>query len=133
MIDIESEKEVLHESRDLLAGARSLILASVDDQGAPLASYAPFVADEAGAFYIFVSSLARHAATLRNGRVSIMIIQDESSARQIFARPRLTFDCVVEEVARTEEPAADILQRLRQRHGPVMEMLASHPIMGLAR
>lgn len=129
----KEENEILQESRDFLASAKSLILATVDSDGAPFASYAPFVTDQDGAFYIFVSGLAHHASTLRNGRASALIIEDEGNARQIFARNRLTFDCAVEEMARSEAPGREILEKLRERHGPVMDMLSALPDFVLYR
>lgn len=129
----KEETDILQESRDFLASAKSLILATVDNDGAPFASYAPFVTGQDGVFYIFVSGLAHHAATLRNGRASVLIIEDEGNTRQIFARNRLTFDCSVEETEREHAPGPEILEKLRQRHGPVMDMLSALPDFVLYR
>ena len=49
----------------LLNDSQSLILATVNENDAPLASYAPFVVDEEQQFYLFASSLAAHTANLR--------------------------------------------------------------------
>lgn len=88
------EDRIRAEYERLLLGLQSLMLATVDGQGAPLVSYAPFAIDKARQFYIFVSKLSGHTANLRRtGQVSVMLIEDERMAFQIFVRKRLTFFC----------------------------------------
>ncbi|MCK6629248.1 MAG: pyridoxamine 5'-phosphate oxidase family protein [Anaerolineae bacterium] len=88
------EDRIRAEYERLLLGLQSLMLATVDGQGAPLVSYAPFAVDQARQFYIFVSELSGHTANLRRtGQVSVMLIEDEQTAYQIFVRRRLTFFC----------------------------------------
>jgi putative heme iron utilization protein len=78
----------------LLNGCQSLMLATINQDRTPLASYTPFVVDQARRFYIFISSLAHHTANLQRRRqASLMLIEDERAAAQIFARRRLTFQC----------------------------------------
>ncbi|MDM7483544.1 MAG: pyridoxamine 5'-phosphate oxidase family protein, partial [Vibrio metschnikovii] len=58
----------------------TLQLATVDAQGKPNVSYAPFVQNQAG-YFILISHIARHARNLAvNPQVSIMMIEDESTA-----------------------------------------------------
>lgn len=128
----QEEREILKECRALLEGARSLVLATADEAGVPLASYAPFIRDEAGNLHLLVSGLARHAANLERGRASAMIIQDEAQARQLFARLRLTLDCDVEAVPRGEA-AAQIVERMAERLGGVVELLSALPDFVLYR
>lgn len=106
----------------LLADARSLHIASVDNGGVPLASYAPFVRDADGAFCVAVSGLAAHGRVLAgSSRVSVMLIEDEQAARQIFARTRLVFDCRV--TAQTGTQRAEVFAALRARFGEVAQVL----------
>lgn len=106
----------------LLANARSLHIASVTVDGMPLASYAPFARDADGAFRIAVSTLAAHGRVLAAAtRVSVMIVEDEQVARQIFARTRAVFDCRVE--AQPGAARADVFAALRARFGEVAQML----------
>jgi putative heme iron utilization protein len=105
-------------------GFRSLFIASIDEGQGPEASYAPFVRDEAGNFYIFVSLLAEHTGNLlERPRAAVMLIEPEEQARQIFARRRVTFGCRVEEVPRDSAAAAAHLARFRERFGEIMEVL----------
>ncbi len=106
---------------DLLEAQRSLVLATVNEDGTPLASYAPFVYVD-GAFHVLLSSLAAHEGNVaRGGDLSVMIIEDESRSEEVFARRRATFRCRVTKVdggARDE-----ILDRLAARCGEVVETL----------
>ncbi|MFU2058520.1 heme utilization protein HutZ [Avibacterium volantium] len=102
---------------------KTLLLATVDENGTPNVSYAPFAEGEQG-YYIFISTIAKHARNLKNnGKVSIMLIEDESDSRQIFARHRLTADAQVIEVARDSEQWQIGTELLQNRHGKVMEEL----------
>lgn len=108
----------------LLDTSRSLMLASVDESGRPEASYAPFIRDEAGRLYVFVSALSRHTANLAAARpLSALIIQDEQDSRQIYARLRVTYYCAVQSVGRDEREWPELLQRFQARFGEVIEVL----------
>lgn len=105
-------------------GFRSLFISSIDDEQLPSASYAPFVRDPHGNFYVFVSLLAEHTRNLLDRpRAAIMLIENEEAARQIFARRRATFRCRVEEVPRDTEEAAARLEQFRARFGDIMDVL----------
>ena len=78
------------EIREFRDGCRTLQLATVDSEGNPNASYAPFVLQEDG-YYVLISEIARHARNLQQvPKVSLMLIEDETGARELFARKRLT-------------------------------------------
>ena len=78
----------------------TLQLATVDAAGQPNASYAPFALAEDG-FYILVSDLARHGINLKaTSLVSVMLVEDEATAKTVFARKRLTFDAKAIAIAR---------------------------------
>ena len=58
---------------------RTLQLATVDADGQPNVSYAPFVQNQEG-YFILISEIARHARNLQvNPNVSIMMIEDEDT------------------------------------------------------
>ncbi|THF60567.1 HugZ family protein [Pseudothauera nasutitermitis] len=113
-------------AQQLLHSARSLILASIDEHGAPLASYAPFALDEHGDFLIAVSGLAAHGRTLAHDRrVSVLLIEDEGAARQIFARRRLNFACTVDALDAAGRTAA--FAALEARFGSIARLLDGLP------
>lgn len=98
---VATAHEALH---TLLTTQQSAVLATVNADGLPLASYAPFVADPAKNFYVFASTLSQHTGNLlRTGQASVMLIADEAETTQIFARARLTFACTAAELPRDGE------------------------------
>lgn len=102
---------------------KSLIIASVNGEGQPLASYAPFYRDADGTFYIFVSTLSAHTANLENGIADILIIEDESASRQIYARNRVNFSCTSRLVEPEKPEHANGLDGLELRHGEILSTL----------
>lgn len=123
----------------LLTKCQSLVIASCAPDGSPEASYAPFLEFDQ-IFYIFVSELAKHTGNLRrDGRASIMFIEDEANAANPFARQRLIFDCKVSEITEHEPAYSQILDRLQNRFGDIVgllrtladfHLLALQPIQG---
>ncbi len=111
---------------------QTLQLSTLTAEGKPNASYSPFVVDDLGNFYIFVSQLASHTQNLlSNPQASILLIQDEVEARQIFARRRISYQCDVEIVEKdTIESFALLdttLDTMEQRFGNVVEVLRTLP------
>ena len=113
--------------------ARSLIMATVGENALPRASYAPFVLD-AGFFYIYLSRLSEHTLELiENPVVSVLLIEDETAASQIFARKRLTYLCESRTIERDDTGYDSILTLLTRRFGNVMDLLRSLPDFVLFR
>ena len=106
----------------------SIILSTVDAQGVPNASYAPFVLDEAKNIYIYVSGLSPHTKNISaNPLVSVLFIEDEAQTKQIFARRRLTFDCRATLLERDTPNWIEIAEKFQARFGEIIEMLRSLP------
>ncbi|MEO0534402.1 MAG: pyridoxamine 5'-phosphate oxidase family protein [Cyanobacteria bacterium P01_A01_bin.123] len=103
---------------------QSAMLSTVNAEGIPNASYAPFVMDEQRNFYIYVSGLAPHTHNLEaTGKVSLLLIEDESQVKQIFARQRLTYNCNVTLLLRESEPWNAIADQFEARFGNIIQML----------
>lgn len=113
---------------DLLSHAKTVQLATANADGKPLASYAPFYRDDTGDLYIFTSQLSAHTSNLLTGTdISVMVIVDEQSVEQIFARTRLTLDCEVIPIRPDSELHGLKLDAYQQRHGKTVELLRSLP------
>ncbi|WP_309386219.1 HugZ family protein [Cerasicoccus frondis] len=109
----------------LLDETKTLILASGGESPTPEASYVPHVRDAKGNFYVFVSEMARHTINLRTGNnASVMLIEDEAAAKQIFARRRATYTVQPEELPRDGEECKAQIDAFRERFGPMIDMLA---------
>lgn len=117
----------MNAAMELIDERRSLILATCTADGSPLSSYAPFVF-ERGRFYIFVSRLAGHTSNLLDQpRCSVLLIEDESPAENIFARKRLSVACLATALERTNPRFTELMSQFRARFGAVMDMLESLP------
>ncbi|NRD73208.1 heme utilization protein HutZ [Shewanella sp. VB17] len=118
-----SEK-LLSEIESFKAERSTLQLATQDKAGVPNASYAPFALADDG-FYILVSQLARHGTNLmESSLVSVMLLEDETEAKTIFARKRLTFDAVAELVERDSEAFTKGVAALSTRFGEMIDNLS---------
>lgn len=112
------------EIREFRKSCLTLQLATVDAQGKPNVSYAPFVLLADG-YYILISQLARHARNLlENPQVSLMMIEDEGASKTIFARKRLTFEANVSVVERGTETWQHAVNGLKSRFGEIVEGLS---------
>jgi putative heme iron utilization protein len=126
MNDTENPADRANDLKDLLASQQTLLLSTSSVNSVPDLSYAPFVRDQAGCFYIFVSDLADHTANLlANPQASVMFIRPESESRNLFARERAIFNCKVSEIARNEPVYATQLKALQDKFGEVVGLLRS--------
>ena len=113
---------------------RTVVLATSGAGGEPTASYAPYVTDGTGDLFILVSGLARHTRDLvETGRASLLFVEEESAARNLFGRRRLTCDCAGVEVQREDPEWVERTELLRQRQGKIVNMLRQLPDFRLFR
>ena len=120
------DSEVKKRYEDFLNGFNSLCMSTVDNEGWPLISYAPFVVDDNSFFYVFLSDLAKHTSYLReSGKASVMIIDDDNATAQIFARTRVIFQCDVIEMTRSSKTTERMLSKMEDRFGELLITLRS--------
>lgn len=106
----------------LLASFQSVQLGTLSKDGTPEASYSPAVLADGKKFYICVSDMSAHTANmLESGKVSVMIIADESASTQIFARKRATFACAVSEIGRGTERWNVLIDQFSEKFGNVVD------------
>lgn len=119
------QERLLPEVRAFRDSRKTLVMATLDQGANPNVSYAPFALREDG-YYVLVSEIARHGQNLQHcKRVSIMLIEDEGEARQIFARKRLTFDALANEITREDSPKwQQGIAALRARQGDIIDNLS---------
>ncbi|MDQ0782593.1 HugZ family protein [Chryseobacterium sp. W4I1] len=110
--------------RELIDRHKSVILASVDAEGIPNSSYAPFVQVD-NTLYILVSFMAKHTKNLAEGRrTSVMFIEDESATKQIYARERLTIEAAPSQIERDSDLWNTVVTKLKETHGKVVDVIA---------
>jgi putative heme iron utilization protein len=111
------ENRLNTEIMDFIHSRRSLQLATLDEDGAPFASYAPFAADD-DSFYVLLSDIAIHGRNLaREARASVLVIEDEDSAGELFARVRVNYQVRAEELAVNTAEWHKAVELLAARHG----------------
>ncbi|PTO82594.1 heme utilization protein HutZ [Vibrio splendidus] len=112
------------EIKEFCQERRTLQLATVDEEGRPNVSYAPFVQNQEG-YFVLISDIARHARNLKaNPQVSLMMIEDEESSKQLYARKRLTFDAQASVVERETELWTQVIGQMQERFGEIIDGLS---------
>lgn len=107
---------------------KTIVLGTASPDGEPDASPVAAVLEADGVFCICVSGLAAHTRhLLANRRASVLLVEDESSARQPFARRRLTFTCSAAAIPRDGADASRVLAALREKFGAPVDLVASLP------
>ncbi|MGY5538310.1 heme utilization protein HutZ [Vibrio brasiliensis] len=112
------------EIKEFRQARRTLQLATVDENGRPNVSYAPYVQNQDG-YFVLISEIARHARNLQvNPSVSIMMIEDEGDSKQLFARKRLTFDAIASVVERDSKQWNFVIAQMKERFGEIIDSLS---------
>ncbi|MFA0087763.1 heme utilization protein HutZ [Vibrio sp. 10N.286.49.C2] len=112
------------EIKEFRQGRKTIQLATVDAEGCPNVSYAPFVQNQQG-YFVLISQIARHARNLQaNPNVSLMMIEDESESKQLFARKRLTFDAIATVVERETPQWHAVVNQMQERFGEIIDGLS---------
>lgn len=110
----------------------SLILSTLDKDNITETSVTPFVKLN-GALYIYVSELAKHTKNLlwmlqnEFTQLSGLLVADESSTEQLFARERMTLQLHVEEIKREQDTYNQAIALFSEQFGEVVAMLSSLP------
>ena len=113
------------EAMALLGRFKTLQMATASAAGEPEASYAPFVRTRKdNAFFICVSDLSRHTGHLAaNGNASVLLIEDESEAAQLFARRRLVFECAAGQVEHGSARWNAVMDLFERKFGEVIGLI----------
>ncbi len=111
--------------RVLIDSQHTLLLATSSDNGDADISYAPYLHFE-NVFYVYVSQLAKHTGNmLHSQQASVMFIQPEAEAANLFARQRLVFNCRVAEISQDDALYSQVLDAMHDRFGEVIGLLRS--------
>lgn len=112
------------EAQHLLAGFKTLLMSTVSAEGIPDASYTPFMRMQDDCFYVYVSGLSRHTTNLEaTGLVSVLFVEDECDAKQLYARRRLSFDCRVQLIPRDSTKWREVMEHFSRKFGDVIELI----------
>ena len=113
-------------------GFQTLVLSTFAD-GVPQVSYAPFIHHD-GALFIYVSELAAHTRHLLHTRqCAVLLIEDEQTCRNLFARRRIAYRCTAAEVDQADGLGPQVLERMQASFGNMVELLRTLPDFHLIR
>lgn len=111
------QKRINQEVLALLEHQQSAFIASLNKDGLPHASYAPFVYFDDD-LYILISGLAAHTQYLiAHPHLSLMVVADESASDEVFARLRVSYDMVSEVIPRESDTWHQGIEHLHGRFG----------------
>lgn len=115
--------EVLAAYRSFDLEFQTLLMATCNSYGEPDASYAPYL-KHMDYYYVYVSELSTHTENLSTtGRCSVLFIEEETAAKHLFARRRVTLQCQAEEIERESHEFEQILDLFVERFGKFMNMM----------
>lgn len=111
---------------------KTLSLSTLTEAGHPNISYAPFIEDDNGCFYLFLSQLASHTQDLLNPSnnnpvAGILLMEDEQVSRQLFARQRITYQCEISIIQSDDTTYTDILDNFESSFGSIIPLLRNLP------
>ncbi len=119
---LEAEKK---DCWQFIEGFSSVLMATVSGHGEPEASYAPYVEYE-GDYFVLISELAMHTKNLtETDKTSLLFIEDERDAKNIFARKRVSYQCHALRVERKSEVYSLVMPIFSKKFGKIIELLKS--------
>ena len=119
-------EQLQQEAVALRAGLDSVILSTSAPDGTPDAGYAPCILDDQQRCHVLVSRLAQHTKNLLAHPVaSLMWIESAEAARNPFARRRLIVRCDALVIEPDSDEWKSLIDRMEQRHGKTVSLLAS--------
>lgn len=118
------EKEIREEILRFIDERQSLMLSSLDQEGLPYASYAPFAIGD-DCLYLLISDIAVHARNLQlHPQASVLIIEDENTAAELFARLRVQYRIYAELISPDSSDWPEGIACLQERHGERIKSLS---------
>lgn len=117
-------EQVLAEFHEFNASHHSVVLGTVNQEGHADTSYAP-VLQKDHKFYVYISELAVHTPNLLNHlNASLLFIEPEDKARNLFKRKRSTIRVTAETIARNSETFHEIMNDYAEHFGKIMRNLS---------
>jgi putative heme iron utilization protein len=114
---------VLDECQQFPRKFQSLHLATCNTLVEPEASYAAYVEHD-GSYFVYVSELSAHTVNLATqGWCSVLFIESEAEAKHLFARRRLTLQCMATECSRDTPEFEARMDMFTQKFGDFMGMM----------
>jgi putative heme iron utilization protein len=116
-------QSIVKDFEKFISGFKTVILGTLSATVEAEASYAP-VLQKDGKFYIYISELAKHTHNLlEHKQLTLLFIQDEQDAENIFARKRATLKSEAKHIARDSQGWTDIMDAYGEHLGDTAKNL----------
>ncbi len=120
------EKQLKQEVIEFIQSRKSLQLSSITQDGKAYASYAPFAIGD-DCLYVLLSDIAVHGVNLQhNPEASVLIIEDEDTAGELFARLRVNYSVSADNIGIDDKRWQEGIDALVARHGDRINHLSEH-------
>jgi putative heme iron utilization protein len=105
---------------EFLEQIKSLTISSLDENGYPFSSYAPYVKYN-NKYYVYLSLMAKHSSNLTQNKIaSIFFCEDEQDCKNIFAKKRVSIQCETLKLAQNTQNEEEILNEFKAKFGEEM-------------
>ncbi len=110
--------------QNFIQNIQTAVIGTVNSKGEPFSSYAPYIYDN-NHFYIYISDIATHAKNIQaNPHSSLFFIEDESKTENLFARKRISLQCLASKIERGSERFEQIFSSYKAKfEAGTVEML----------
>jgi heme iron utilization protein len=96
--------------KNFIKNIQTAIIGTIDKEYLPFSSYAPYIYDN-NYFYIYISNIATHAKNIQaNPNASLFFIEDESKSQNLFARKRISLQCISTKIQRDNTRFDEVLE-----------------------
>ena len=111
-------EDAQNEMVPFLENIQSVLLSTVDKDAEPFVSYSPYVEDDEGNFYVFISTAVNHSHNMNaTKKAHIMFLEDESVTDHIYARRRMYFRADAEKFEEDDEREEKVHDLFKKRFG----------------
>ena len=105
---------------EFLEPIKSLTISSLDDEGYPFSSYAPYVKYN-NKYYVYLSLMAKHLSNLTQNKIaSIFFCEDEQDCKNIYEKKRVSIQCETLKLAQNTQNEEEILNEFKAKFGEEM-------------
>ena len=105
---------------EFLEPIKSLTISSLDENGYPFSSYAPYVKYN-NKYYVYLSLMAKHSSNLTQNKIaSIFFCEDEQDCKNIFAKKRVSIQCETLKLAQNTQNEEEILNEFKAKFSEEM-------------
>jgi len=109
--------------KTFISNIKTAVIGTLDSKNHPFSSYAPYVYDN-NSFYIYISDIATHAKNIQtNPNSSLFFIEDESKTDNLFARKRISLQCISKKIKRDSERFEEVFTLFEEKFDPSMVVM----------